>query len=99
MEEDSAETPLPLFLPTDENFFTIRLDHQISERDSLFTRYTFDDATSHSPQATFLFRTLNNSRQQYFTLVESHIFSPSVLNSFRIGYTRPVAAREDSFVY
>ena len=84
----------PLFLPTDENFFTIRLDHQISERDSLFTRYTFDDATSHSPQATFLFRTLNNSRQQYFTLVESHIFSPSVLNSFRIGYTRPVAARE-----
>ena len=31
-------------LPTDENFFTVRVDHQISERDSFFARYSFDDA-------------------------------------------------------
>ena len=32
------------FLPTNEAFFTVRLDHQLTERDSFFARYTFDDA-------------------------------------------------------
>ena len=86
----------PQFLPTNEIFFTVRLDHQISERDSLFARYTFDDATSHGSQASFIFTTLNNSRQQYLTLVETHIFNPRLLNSFRVGYTRPVLAQESS---
>src|SRR5262245_6557551 len=42
-----AQNLSPQFLPTDENFFTVRLDHQLSSRDSLFGRYTFDVATSH----------------------------------------------------
>ena len=84
----------PQFLPTDANFFTIRLDHQVSERDSLFAHYTFDDATSQNSDITFLFTTLNNSLQQYLTLMESHIFSPRVLGSFRFGYTRSVEAAE-----
>ncbi|MEE8176499.1 MAG: carboxypeptidase-like regulatory domain-containing protein, partial [Acidobacteriota bacterium] len=42
----------PQFLPTNENFFAIRIDHQISERDSFFARYNFDDATSRSQQAS-----------------------------------------------
>ena len=80
------------FLPTNENFFAIRIDHQISERDSFFARYNFDDATSRSQQASFLFATEVKSRQQYLTLVGSHIFTPSVLTSFRLGYTRPAEA-------
>ena len=78
-------------LPTDENFFTVRVDHQISERDSFFARYTFDDATSQSSQGVFLFKQLTESRQQYMTLVGTHIFSPRALSSFRFGYTRPVS--------
>ena len=80
----------PQFLPTDETFFTVRLDHQMKDRDSFFIRYTFDDATSNSPEDTFLFARRDVSRQQYLTLVETHVFSPSLLNSFRFGYTRPV---------
>lgn len=80
------------FLPTDENFFVIRVDHKVSDQDSLFIRYTFDDATSTSGQGVFLWRTLTQSRQQYLTLVGTHIFSPSVLTSSRFGYTRPVNA-------
>ncbi|MCH8267324.1 MAG: TonB-dependent receptor [Acidobacteria bacterium] len=80
------------FLPTNENFFTVRIDHQLSERDSFFARYNFDDATSRSGQATVLFTTENKSRQQYLTLVGSHIFSPSLLTSVRFGYTRPTEA-------
>jgi len=82
------------FLPTDESFFTIRLDHQLTERDSFFARYTFDDATSEDAQETYLFNMLTNTRQQYLTLVGSHIFSPALLTSVRVAYTRPAWARE-----
>ena len=30
---------------TNEDFFTGRVDHRVSDRTSLFARYTFDDAT------------------------------------------------------
>ncbi len=81
------------FLPSNEVFATVRIDHQISERDSLFARYSFDDATSENSQQTFLFNMLSNSRQQYMTLVGTHIFSPALLTSYRFGYTRPVTDR------
>ena len=80
----------PMFLPTDENFWTVRLDHRISESDSLFVRYTIDDAVGRRGSPSYLFSTETNSRQQYLTLVETHIFNPGLLNSFRFGYTRPV---------
>ena len=83
------------FLPTDEDFLTFRVDHKISDRDSLFARYTFDDAASVSAGGPVDFTTLNNSRQQYITLVESHIFSTSLLTSLRASYTRPVINSEN----
>src|ERR1051325_8850058 len=46
----------PESLPSNENFFTIRMDQKITSRDSFFAHYTFDDATSQSPQDTFLFK-------------------------------------------
>lgn len=79
-----------VFLPTDENYFSVRVDHKLSDYDSFFARYTFDDATGTRPQELYLFRTSTKSRQQYLTLVETHIFSLHTLNSFRFGYTRPV---------
>ena len=79
------------FLPTDENFFTVRLDQKLTDRDSFFARYTFDDASSVSPQDTYMFQGSNNSRQQYLTLVGTHIFSTRTLAAFRAAYTRPVA--------
>jgi hypothetical protein len=32
-----------------EDFFTMRVDHHFSDRDSLFGTYMFDDAVTHSP--------------------------------------------------
>jgi hypothetical protein len=90
-----AEKAGPQFQPTSENFFTARLDHKISDRDSLFVRYTFDDATSQSGQENFLWTQLTESRQQYATLVASHIFDPRRLISFRLGYTRPTENTDD----
>ncbi|MBI4464155.1 MAG: TonB-dependent receptor, partial [Acidobacteria bacterium] len=91
----AAQNVSPQFLPTSENFFTTRLDHQISDEDSLFVRYSFDDAVSNFPDvsASHPFWTEDTTRQQYLTLVESHIFNPRLINALRFGYTRPVVER------
>ena len=83
------------FLPTDENFLTFRVDQKISDRDSFFARYTFDDASSRVAEDTYLFQSLNKSRQQYLTLVGIHTFSARTLTSVRLGYTRPAKTTED----
>src|SRR5438876_7955677 len=80
----------PQFLPTNENFLTLRLDHQLSSRDSMFARYTFDDANSDQAGDTYLFAIRTKSRRQFLTLVESHVFNPRLLSSVRFGFTRPV---------
>ncbi|MBI4441794.1 MAG: TonB-dependent receptor [Acidobacteria bacterium] len=84
-----------IFLPTDESFFTVRVDQKLSERDSLFARYTFDDATSHNRGGISQFKTVSRSRQQYLTVAGSHIFSLNVLDSFRFGFTRPVSRTDN----
>lgn len=83
-----------VFLPTSENYFAVRVDHKFSDTDSSFARYTLDDATSTNPQDLYLFRTATRTRQQYLTLVESHIFSIRTLHSLRLSYTRPTGLNE-----
>jgi len=79
----------PQFLPTNENFLTARVDQKISDRDSFFVRFTFDDATGQESQGIHLFQSLNKTRQQFLTVVGTHIFSLHSLAAFRFGYTRP----------
>src|SRR5262245_35091898 len=85
-----AQNSSPQFLPTDENFLTVRLDHQLSTHDSMFDRYTFDDATSDQAGDTYAFAIRPKTRRQFLTLVESHVFNPRLLSSVRFGFTRPV---------
>ncbi|MBI2816982.1 MAG: TonB-dependent receptor [Acidobacteria bacterium] len=82
------------YLVTNENFFVTRLDHKISEQDGIFGRYVFDDAVSDTGQAAFIFTNRNRTRQQFLTVVESHIFNPRILTSFRASFTRPVGRSE-----
>ena len=70
-----------------DNFFTMRVDHQFSAKDSIFARYSFDD--SNVDQATQLIQNeVTAGRNQYVTIGEDHIFSPRLLNTFRFGYNR-----------
>jgi hypothetical protein len=89
-----GQNAAPQFQPTDENFLAVRVDHKVTDRDSVFVRYTFDDATSQSGETNYLWRRLSESRQQYLTLVGSHIFDLHRLMSFRAGYTRPVESAD-----
>jgi hypothetical protein len=72
-----------------EDFGTVRIDHIFSSRDSLSANYTLDDggdvtATPADPYSADIL----NLREQVLSLEETHIFSPSFLNTARIGYSR-----------
>ncbi|MBI4446317.1 MAG: carboxypeptidase regulatory-like domain-containing protein, partial [Acidobacteria bacterium] len=80
---------------TEEDFWTIRLDHNFSSSHSLFGRYTFDDGQRSVPDS---FTTLgsNATRNQYLTLSHTTIISPKVVNKFVVGFTRAnVGQREE----
>lgn len=76
---------------TREDFFTIRVDHKISSSDSIFGTYLFDDGDTQGPDAYFSVVTGYLTRRQAAIVEETHIFSPSLLNSFRVGYSRPTS--------
>lgn len=72
-----------------EDFGTARVDHNFSARDSLAAVYTIDDggdvtATTADPYST----DIENLREQVLSLEETHIFSPTLLNVARFGYSR-----------
>ncbi|MCK5351217.1 TonB-dependent receptor plug domain-containing protein, partial [bacterium] len=73
---------------TDEDYFSVRLDHQFSESNSLFGRYTFDDAEVITPDQIVLYEDVFNSRNQSFVLEERSILSPSFINTARVGFSR-----------
>jgi len=76
------------FRSADEDYFTARVDHQLSSKDSIFGRYTFDDGRNRTPMGAGIFWTEDRSRNQYLTLETTHIFSPTLLNSVRFGFNR-----------
>src|SRR6267154_1417701 len=65
-----------------ENYFITRLDHKISSVDSLAGSYTFDSGPQ--SQADPLGNTAHQvfSRRQTGTFEETHIFGPSLVNTF-----------------
>jgi hypothetical protein len=72
-----------------EDFGTLRVDHSFSTKDSLAGIYTVDDggdvtATPANPYSSDIL----NLREQVFSLDETHIFTPSLLNTARFGFSR-----------
>ena len=77
---------------TGENFVMTRMDYVISAKDSLFGNYTFSDGERDAPQADTYYTMYVPLRTQTFGLQETHVFSPTVVNSATLGWTRPNAA-------
>src|SRR5258708_22476940 len=75
---------------TPENYFTTRVDHKLSANDALNGTYMHDSATISQPDELGIKVTGYTTRRQLVTLEESHIFTPQVVNSARIGYSRVV---------
>ena len=72
-----------------EDFGTARVDHNFSPRDSLAAIYTVDDgrdftATPLDPYSADIL----TLREQVLSVDETHVFSPNLLNTARVGFSR-----------
>lgn len=72
---------------TDENFETVRIDHKFSDQDSMFGSWFLDKATFTTPDSYNTWISGNTSKRQMVSLEETHVFSPTLVNSLRIGYS------------
>jgi len=72
-----------------DDFGTARLDHIFSPSDTLSAIYTIDDSADFTPTSTNLFSTdVESLREQVISLQETHVFSASLLNTARAGFSR-----------
>jgi hypothetical protein len=73
---------------------SFRVDQQFSEKDTLTARYGHYQSSSSSPGNTFISTNLANfglgsvNGPREFSLSETHLFSPTVVNEFRAAYGR-----------
>jgi len=77
-------------LITKEDYVMGRIDYILSSKDSLFGRYTIDDARlDDGPRSlTGIFPEDDYTRNQFLTITEKRIVSSTMVNSLRFGYTR-----------
>src|SRR5438034_3957579 len=75
----------------DENYGIVRMDQQLSQKDSVFGRFT-KDQSSRTDEYLLLtpkpFTGFQVGGYVLATVSETHTFGPSVLNTFRVGFTR-----------
>jgi hypothetical protein len=74
-----------------ESFVTTRIDHQFSEKDSLYGTYLYDTALNNQPDALDQVLSGNTSTRQTIAIQETHTFTPSLTNSVRFGFNRVTA--------
>jgi len=75
---------------SDDNRFQIRFDHVISDKDSLSGRLSYRPTDSlHAIASNFPDLYYDKNRATYNAYIsEMHTFTPTILNEFRIGYSR-----------
>ena len=71
-----------------EDFGTARVDSNLTSKDLLFGVYTVDDSDATTPSANPFSSIYERLREQVVSAQEQHVFSPSLLNTFRFGYSR-----------
>lgn len=81
-------------IPTNEDYFMIKIDHSFTDNHSFFVRYTMDD----SDKNPFLYSGIgpagrgweefSTTRFQVVTIKDQIVFSPTVINEFSVGFLR-----------
>jgi hypothetical protein len=71
-----------------EDFGTARFDYNLSSKDTLFGVYTIDDSFAHTPTANPNSQVVEGLREQVASVQEQHVFSPVMLNTARVGFSR-----------
>jgi hypothetical protein len=71
-----------------EDFGTTRFDANLTPNDLLFAVYTVDDSTANTPTQNPYSLINEDLREQVASIQEQHVFSPHLLNTARLGYSR-----------
>ena len=72
-----------------DDFGTARLDHMFSAKDTFNAVYTIDDSSDFTPTSTNAYSAdAETLREQVASIEETHVFSPRLLNTARIGFSR-----------
>jgi Carboxypeptidase regulatory-like domain len=76
-------------LVINENYYMGRVDFTLGPNDSLFGRYTFDNANVGDPRDPMeIFPETDHTRNQFVTITERHVASATLVNSLRFSYVR-----------
>lgn len=75
-----------------EDFGTWRTDYILGSRDMFSASYMIDDGNSTTPQSDPLFGAYETLRSQVASVEETHVVSPEILNTFRVGFSRAAFA-------
>lgn len=71
-----------------EDFGTVRVDRVLSQSDTLSGIYTVDDSDAFTPSANPISSIVEGLREEVISLHETHVFSPRVLNTADVGFSR-----------
>ena len=72
---------------TREDFVTSRVDFKLADKDSLSVTYLGDITPFSSPDNLNAVLINDRTNRQIVTLEETHVFSPTLVNAARIGYS------------
>jgi len=75
---------------TNENYFTVKVDRKLSDKDLLAVTYMRDNSKTVQPDNFNELLSNTVSRRQVVTLHAQHAFSATFLNAARLGFTRAV---------
>jgi hypothetical protein len=92
----------PLYT-NNQNAFDIRIDHQLTKKDSLYGFFSFGNVQAHRPDpmpgvaggGTFS-GTINDDARAA-GISDVHTFTPNVINEFKLGYFRYVVDAQNNF--
>jgi hypothetical protein len=79
-----------------ENYVTARADHHISAADSLAASFFYDKSPQIQPDPLNNVTTTLLSERWLGEIEETHVFSPSLINSARFGFSRVVGLSNDA---
>ena len=71
-----------------EDFGTTRIDANLTANDLLFGVYTADDSDANTPSQNPYSTIYERLREQVVSVQEQHVFSPNLLNTLRVGFSR-----------
>jgi hypothetical protein len=77
-----------------ENFESGKIDHRLSDKDTIFGTYQHDSATGTQPDSANEVLVGNATSRTLIAVEETHIFSSQLLNTVRFGFNRTLHKTE-----